>query len=147
MNVDRRMRVLILCTGNSARSQMAEGLVNHYLGERFHARSAGTRPAERVHPEAVAAMRAIGIDITAQRPKPVEAFVGQPFDLVITVCDHAAETCPVWLGQGRRVHMGFPDPASAPPEEAPERFRAVRDELRRRLLGFLEEAPNPLSAA
>ena len=134
---DSRTRILILCTGNSARSQMAEGLVNHFLGDRFYAQSAGTRPAERVHPEAVAAMRELGIDIAGRRPKPVEDVAGQPFGLVITVCDHAAETCPVWLGRGRRVHLGFQDPVAASPAEAPARFRAVRDELRARVLDFL----------
>ncbi len=133
------MQVLILCTGNSARSQMAEGLVNHFLAGRFEAKSAGTEPATRVHPEAIAAMRELGIDISGHRPKSVTEFVGAPFDLVITVCDDAAETCPVWLGQGQRVHIGFPDPAAAPPAEAPARFRAVRDALRERLLPFLQD--------
>lgn len=136
MDHDARARVLILCTGNSARSQMAEGLVNHYLGHRFAAQSAGTRPADQVRPEAVEVMRELGIDISGQRPKPVELFTGQTFDLVITVCDQAAETCPVWPGQGQRVHMDFPDPAQA---HAP--FRAVRDDLRERLLGYLRGWP------
>ncbi len=138
MTAQKPVQVLILCTGNSARSQMAEGLVNHFLGARFYARSAGTRPAARVHPEAVAALQELGIDISQARPKSVEEFLGVPFDLVITVCDDAAETCPVWPGQGRRVHLGFPDPAAAPPAEAPARFREVRDALRERLLGFLQ---------
>ncbi len=139
MSNQKRAQVLILCTGNSARSQMAEGLVNHYLGERFEAQSAGTEPAARVHPEAIAALQELGIDISQALPKSVEVFRGVPFDLVITVCDHAAETCPIWLGQGQRVHLGFPDPAAAPPAEAAARFRTVRDALRERLLGYLQE--------
>ncbi len=139
MSDAKRAQVLILCTGNSARSQMAEGLVNHYVGERFEAQSAGTEPAAHVHPEAIAALQELGIDISQARPKSVEVFRGMPFDLVITVCDHAAETCPIWLGQGQRVHLGFPDPAAAPPAEAPDRFRAVRDALRERLLTFLRQ--------
>ena len=131
------VRVLFLCTGNSARSQMAAGLVNHYLGEHFFAQSAGTAPAAAVHPEAVAAMREVGIDISGQKPKHVAALVGQAFDLVITLCDSAAQTCPVWVGQGKRIHMGFTDPSAAPPEEAAASFRTVRDELTVRLIDYL----------
>jgi arsenate reductase len=126
----KKPRVLVLCTGNSARSQMAEGLLRHFHGDRLEVESAGTRPG-RVHPEAIAAMREIGIDISSQRSKHVDEFSGQAFDCVITVCDRAAETCPVFPGQALRLHRDFPDPADpAIPERArARRFREVRDLL------------------
>ena len=130
-------RVLFLCTHNSSRSQMAEGLINAQLADRFVAFSAGTRPAGYVHPQAIAALREIGIDISQQRSKAVGEFRQEPFDLVVTVCDAAAEDCPVWLGQGQRVHLGFPDPAAAAPEQQAHQFRAVRDAIQRQLLGYL----------
>jgi arsenate reductase len=101
-----KKRVLFLCTGNSARSQMAEGLVNHDLGDEWQALSAGIEPAGTVHPLAVRAMAELGIDISRQRSKPVDEFRGREFDLVVTVCDDAAENCPVWLGRGQKVHLG-----------------------------------------
>ncbi len=107
----KKRTVLFLCTGNSARSQMAEALVNHLRGEGWHATSAGTHPAGQVHPGAIAAMREIGIDISAARSKSADEFRSTPFDLVVTLCDDAAEECPMWLGQGRRAHISFPDPA------------------------------------
>lgn len=137
MDDDFKSRVLVLCTGNSARSQMAEGLINARLADRFTARSAGTRPSGYVHPQAVAALREVGIDISAQRSKSLTEFIGQPFDLIITVCDDAAENCPVWFGQGRRVHIGFPDPAAAPVDEQPQQFRAVRDAIAAQVIGYL----------
>ena len=130
-------RVLVLCTGNSARSQMAEGLINAQLADRFAAFSAGTRPAGYVHPQAIAALREIGIDISQQRSKSVDEFQRAPFEVVITVCDDAAENCPVWLGQGQRVHIGFPDPAAAPFEQQAQQFRVVRDAIQSQLLGYL----------
>ncbi len=130
-------RVLVLCTGNSARSQMAEGLINAQLADRFVAFSAGTRPAGYVHPQAIAALREIGIDISAQRSKSTDELRGAPFDVVITVCDDAAENCPVWLGQGQRVHISFPDPAAVPPDQQAEQFRSVRDALQQQLLNYL----------
>ncbi len=144
-----RRRVLILCTGNSARSQMAEGWVRHELGEQWEPYSAGTAPAGYVHPLAVRVMAEVGVDISAQRSKSVDAFRDQDFDVVITVCDGARERCPVWLGRGRRVHIGFPDPAAVDgPEEARlAAFRAVRDAIRARVLGYLkggEHAPDDL---
>ena len=114
-----KFRVLVLCTGNSARSQMAEGLINARLGDHWLAHSAGTQPTGQVHPEAVAALRELGIDISQQRSKSIGEFAGQIFDVVITVCDDAAANCPVWLGRGRRVHIGFPDPAAVPPWSCP----------------------------
>ena len=136
----RKGRVLFLCTGNSARSQMAEGLVNHYLGEKWEASSAGTKPSGYVHPLAVRAMAELGIDISARRSKSTDEFRGVEFDRVITVCDQAAKNCPAWLGKGIVKHMGFPDPAAANGGEA-ERLavlRAVRDGLRQEVLAYLE---------
>ncbi|MBC7237173.1 MAG: arsenate reductase ArsC [Chloroflexi bacterium] len=135
-----RKQVLILCTGNSARSQMAEGLVNRFLGDRWQAHSAGTRPAGYVHPLAIEVMRELGIDISAQRSKSVDEFRDAPMDVVITVCDNAAEDCPLWLGKGRVVHIPFADPAAVTgaPEERREAFRAVRDAIRGRILEYLE---------
>ncbi len=130
-------RVLVLCTGNSARSQMAEGLINAQLADRFAACSAGTRPTGYVHPQAIAALREIGIDISQQRSKSAEELRHEPFDVVITVCDDAAENCPVWLGPGERVHIGFPDPAAAPPEEQAQQFRAVRDAIQDQISSYL----------
>lgn len=139
---EERKRVLFLCTGNSARSQMAEGLVNHFLAGRWEAFSAGTKPAGYVHPLAVRAMAELGVDISAQRSKSIDAFRNAEFDLVITVCDNAAKNCPVWLGKGKeRVHLGFPDPAEATGSEA-ERlsvFRQVRDALRQEVFSYLEQ--------
>lgn len=133
-------RLLILCTGNSCRSQMAEGLVNHYLGAEWEAYSAGTKPAGYVHPLAVVAMQELGIDIGAQRSKSTDEFRQLAFDLVITVCDDAAENCPVWLGQGKKVHIGFVDPAQASGNEAEKLsvFRQVRDEMRTRMVSYLQ---------
>ncbi|MBC7250385.1 MAG: arsenate reductase ArsC [Anaerolineae bacterium] len=137
-----RKRVLFLCTGNSARSQMAEGLVNHFLGDRWEAFSAGTAPTGYVHPLAVKAMAELGIDISAQRSKSVEKFRDVAFDVVITVCDQAAQNCPLWLGGGRVTHMGFPDPAAATGSEAEqmEVFRRVRDGLHQKVFTYLEQA-------
>ncbi len=132
-----KKRVLILCTGNSARSQMAEGLLRHDAGERFGVESAGTKPSF-VRPEAIAAMSELGIDITGYRSKHVDVFSGQPFDFVITVCDNARETCPVFFGDAQKLHHDFEDPAAATGSE-PERlaaFRRVRDELRTYLKDF-----------
>ena len=131
--------VLFLCTGNSARSQMAEGLVNHYLGDEWRAYSAGTDPAGYVHPLAVQAVAELGIDISRQRSKSADEFRDKDLDLVVTVCDDAAENCPVWLGQGRRLHLGFPDPAQATgsEEERLAAFRQVRDGLRRALFDLM----------
>ncbi len=137
INMNERYQVLVLCTGNSARSQMAEGLINAQLADRFVAQSAGTQPAGYVHPQAIAALREIGIDISRHRSKSADEFRPVPFDVVITVCDDAAENCPVWLGAGQRVHLSFPDPAAAPVEQQPQQFRAVRDALSDQLLGYL----------
>ena len=133
-------RILILCTGNSCRSQMAEGWVNHLLGGRFEAHSAGTRPAERVNPLAVRAMAEVGIDISGGRPESVDAFVDQPWHLVITVCDSARQACPVFPGQAKTLHISFPDPARAVGDEDQRMavYRSVRDDIRERLVPALE---------
>ena len=136
-----RKRVLILCTGNSARSQMAEGLLRHDGGGRFEVESAGVEPSS-VRPQAVEAMREVGVDISGHRSKSVEEFAGREFDYVITVCDNANERCPVFPGNTRRLHWSFEDPAAAEGNEA-ERlavFRRVRDEIRARLRDFIASA-------
>jgi arsenate reductase len=134
-------RVLILCTGNSARSQMAEGLLRHDAGDRFDVDSAGTKPGV-VRPEAITVMREVGIDISGHRSKHVDEFLGQRFDCVVTVCDHARETCPIFPGAPRQLHHDFDDPAACEGTEA-ERlatFRQVRDELRLYLRQFAEDS-------
>ena len=129
-------KVLILCTGNSCRSQMAEGWINHELGDTWLARSAGTDPAARVHPLAVSAMAEVGVDISDGVPEMVGRYLDQPWDLVITVCDSAKETCPVFPGTVEQIHISFPDPADAEgsDDEKMAMFRAVRDAIRERLL-------------
>lgn len=133
-------RVLFICTKNSARSQMAEVLVNHDLAGRVEAFSAGTDPSA-VHPMAVAVMRELGIDISHHRSKSLDEFVDKKFDFVITLCDHAAETCPVFFGGTKRLHMGFEDPAAAGGSEAEKlsAFRKVRDQIREKVVGFLSK--------
>jgi arsenate reductase len=135
-----KRRVLFLCTGNSCRSQMAEGLVNHYMGDKWEAFSAGTRPSGYVHPLAVRAMAELGIDISSYRTKSVDEYRDVAFDRVITVCDHAARNCPAWLGEGIVKHIGFPDPAAAEgsEEERLAIFRHVRDGLRDQIFAYLE---------
>ena len=129
-------RVLILCTGNSCRSQMAEGWVNHELGETWEARSAGTRPPEVVHPLAVRAMAEVGIDISNARPQLVDTYLHDPWSLVVTVCDSARESCPVFPRPIEILHISFRDPADAEgsAEEVMGVFRAVRNEIRDHLL-------------
>ena len=126
-----KKQVLILCTGNSARSQMAEGLLRHDAGDRFEVASAGTKPTS-VRPEAIAVMKEVGIDISVQRSKSVEEFTQQHFDYVITVCDHAKESCPFFPGHPTQLHRDFIDPAAVQGSEQ-ERiaaFRQTRDDLR-----------------
>ena len=130
-------RVLILCTGNSCRSQMAEGWVNHELAEAWIACSAGTEPAPRVHPMAVTAMEEVGIDISGGRPEAVDRYLEYPWDLVVTVCDSARESCPVFPRPVEQIHVSFPDPAEASGTlvEVLAVYRAVRDDIRDRLIG------------
>jgi arsenate reductase len=160
-----KSKVLFLCTGNSCRSQMAAGLVNHTLKKQWKAYSAGTRPTGTVHPLAIKVMAELGIDISSYRSKSTEEFRKKKLDLIVTVCDSAAEDCPIWLDKGRVVHISsadpaetrgegnrdgcgpgvvhisFPDPAEATgtEEERLEIFRAVRDDIRRRLFYYLSE--------
>lgn len=143
------VRILVLCTGNSARSQMAEGLLKSF-DPALEVHSAGTRPASRVHPGATQAMAEIGLDIRSAYPKNVDLFLQEPFDFVITVCDHANETCPVFSGQvARRVHIGFEDPAAAPGDEQRvlAAFRRVRDQIRVRLEDFYTREIVPICRA
>ena len=133
-------RVLVLCTGNSARSQMAEGLLRHDAGDRFLVESAGTKPSQ-VRPEAIAVMKELGIDISGQHSKSVDEFAAQQFDYVITVCDNAKESCPIYPGHTTRVHENFEDPAAAKgsEEERLRVFRRVRDEIRSYLRSFASQ--------
>ena len=136
-----KRRVLFLCTGNSARSQMAEAIVNARLGEHWQAVSAGTKPTGHVHPKAIQALREIGIQREG-RSKSVDEFREEAFDVVVTVCDSAAEECPVWLGKGKRTHHSFPDPAKAQgtDEEVMSSFRAARDAIAREIPDVLEQS-------
>lgn len=138
-----KKRVLIVCTGNSARSQMAEGLLRHMAGDRFEVFSAGVEPSD-VRPQAVEVMRERGIDISTHRSKSVDEFFGQEFDYVMTVCDNARERCPVFPGKTERIHWSFDDPAAARGDEATKLavFRRVRDEIESRLRGFEKQVEN-----
>ena len=130
--------MLVLCTANSARSQLAEGLIRHDFGDRVDVFSAGVVPSH-VRPEAIAVMREIGIDISTHRSKHVSEFAGREFDDVITVCDTANEQCPIFPGRARRHHRDFTDPAAAPGSEEQRiaAFRQARDELRHWLTDIL----------
>jgi arsenate reductase len=137
--MDKR-RVLFLCTGNSARSQMAQGLVNRFMRGQWEAYSAGTNPAGYVHPLAIQVMAELGIDISTQRSKSVSEFRDIDFDLVIAVCDDAAQNCPLWLGGGQMVRIGFPDPAALETGAQDGHlalFQQVRDDIRKRVLRYL----------
>lgn len=135
-----KQRVLILCTGNSARSQMAEGLLRHDAGDRFDVFSAGVHPST-VRPEAITVMREIAIDLTPQRAKRVEEFAGQHFDYILTVCDHAREVCPIF--PGKMIHHSFPDPPALKDSETEhlDVFRKLRDQIRE----YLRTFPPPTS--
>ncbi len=129
-----KRKVLFLCTGNSCRSQLAEAIVNARLGKTWEAVSAGTKPAGYVHPKALAALAEIGIQHQG-RSKLADEFKGVDFDLVVTVCDSAAEECPIWLGKGKRVHHSFPDPAKT---DDMNDFRKVRDDIEHEIIALLE---------
>ncbi len=131
---EARPKVLFLCTHNSARSQMAEGLLRHLAGDRFEAHSAGTE-ATRVRPEAAAVMDEIGVDVSGQESKTLERYMKKPFDYVITVCDEANEACPFFPGASERLHWSFPDPSKAQgiEEERLEVFRRVRNDIEERI--------------
>lgn len=142
-----KRQVLFLCTGNSCRSQMAEALTNHFLGDGWQAYSAGTEPAGYVHPLAVQAMSEIDIDISGHRSKSTAEFRDVMLDLVVTVCGDAAEKCPAWLGSGSIIHLGFPDPAKAQGSQQ-ERllvFKQIREKIRRDVLNTLTEKFPPES--
>lgn len=133
------LRVLIVCSGNSARSQIAEGLLRSFLGGKVEVHSAGTHPS-RVNPLAIEVMKELAIDISGHRSKSVNEFAGQEFDYVITVCDSARETCPVFSGRAQRLHWTFEDPAavSGSEEERKAVFRRVRDQIAEHLDDFVE---------
>jgi arsenate reductase (thioredoxin) len=135
-----KKRVLFLCTHNSCRSQMAEGLVNHFLGDRFEAFSAGTE-ATRVNPLAASVLLELGVDISHHRSKTLDEFAGDCFDYVITLCGDANEKCPLFFGGVQREHLGFDDPSRLPGsvEEVLPEYRRVRDEIRQRLTEFFAE--------
>jgi len=131
-------KVLFLCTGNSCRSQMAEAIVNTRLSGQWQAVSAGTKPTGYIHPKALQVLEEIGIQHTG-RSKQVDEFRGQDFDLVVTVCDSAAEECPIWLGKGKRIHHSIPDPAKTGHIED---FRSVRDDIEHVLIPLLHNFPS-----
>ncbi len=137
-----KKRVLFLCTSNRCRSQMAEALVNHDLGDRFEAFSAGTEPKEP-HPLALHVLAELGIDHRSARSKHMDEFNGQNFDFVITLCDRAHQTCPVFFGGVRHAHLGFDDPdmAAGPQEQKLAVFRRVRDEIREQVEAYLTKVP------
>lgn len=142
--MSNKNRVLILCTGNSARSQMAEGLLRKLAGDRFEVESAGVAPSS-VRPEAIEAMREIGIDISGHRSKSVDEFSGQQFDYIITVCDNAKESCPVFPGKAVRIHRMFDDPPAESEGDHVSRleiFRRVRDEISEWLGSFITTGPD-----
>jgi arsenate reductase len=135
-------RVLFVCTGNRARSQMAEGLLRHRAGDRFEVHSAGTEP-KGLAPHTVEVMREIGVDVSGQRSKHVDVYAGRPFDYVITVCDSARQACPVFPGGGERIHWDVEDPlyAELRGESTVQALRDARDELRSRIEVFLRTEP------
>lgn len=135
-----KKHVLILCTGNSCRSQMAEAIINDRRNPTWEAVSAGTEPASHPHPLALQVLSEIDIHTPGSKPTHIDEYSGQIFDLVITVCDDAAEQCPVWPGQGKRIHLGFPDPAKATglEEEVMLVFRSVRDDIEHQILALLD---------
>ena len=136
-----KSRILILCTGNSCRSQMAEGILKSF-DSLLEIYSAGIKPAEKVHPNAIQVMKEIGVDISSYKPKSVDNFLAEPFDYVITVCDHAKETCPVFTGSVKhRLHIGFDDPAEATgsQDEILAVFRNVRNEIKKEFFTFYHQ--------
>ncbi len=134
-----KKRVLFLCTANSSRSQMAEGIINHFFGDNLAAFSAGTQESF-VNPKAIEVMKEIGIDISKHQSKNLTAFDGQNFDYVITLCSSANETCPLYIGGTKKMHIGFDDPTKAhgSPEAILTKFRRVRDEMKEKLTSFFQ---------
>jgi arsenate reductase len=141
----KRKRVLFLCTGNSCRSHMAEGLLRSSAGNEFEVFSAGSNPAGRVHPRAIETMDEVGVDISRHQSKHFNQFAGQTFDFVISVCDNAREACPNFPGAAKQLHWSFDDPALATGtiEQQMRVFRRVRDEIRRRIRRFVEAQTQP----
>ncbi len=135
-----KFRILLICTGNSSRSQIGEGLVRHFMGDRVDVESAGVLPSY-VHPVAIAVLNEIGIDTSGMRSKHVDEFAGEDFDLVVTLCSYAKETCGIFPWAHEQVHMGFDDPIGTigTNEEILEAFRNTREEIRKKLLPFIEE--------
>ena len=135
--MNEKKRVLILCTGNSARSQMAEGILRKIADDKLEVESAGVAPS-KVRSEAIAAMREIGIDISGHRSKSIDEFTGQSFDYVITVCDNARDNCPVFPGDANRIHWSFEDPAAVEgsDQERLNAFRKIREQIRKTLNDF-----------
>lgn len=135
-----KKKTLILCTGNSARSQMAEGILRHLAGNYMDVYSAGTKPGT-VNPFAIAAMQELGIDISKQRSKSLDEFIGQRFDYLITVCDNAKESCPAFPSWGKRIHWSFDDPAAAAgdAEHCLHIFRCIRDQIKDKMTAFVQE--------
>lgn len=135
-----KQKILVLCTGNSCRSQMAEGYLRHLAGDRFEVTSAGLEPSV-VNPNAIKVMQEDGVDISSHTSKDVVQFIGQQFDYIITVCDNAREHCPYFPGQAERIHWSFEDPAQAvgSEEEVLDVFRQVRDKIKSTLKQFIQE--------
>ena len=134
-----KKRVLFVCTANSCRSQMAEGIANHFFGDRIEVLSAGTQTSF-VNPMAIEVLQEIGIDISKHQSKNLTVFDGQTFDYVITLCGSANETCPLYIGGTKKTHIGFDDPAKAhgTKEEVLYEFRRVRDEIKEKLTAFFQ---------
>jgi arsenate reductase len=137
MEKEGRKSVIFLCTGNSARSQMAEGMMRYLRGNEFEVFSAGTEP-KGIHPLAIEVLTEIGIDISSHRSKHLEEYLNREFDYIVTLCDHAAKNCPLFPGPGEIIHRGFSDPAAVEGsgEEKLEMFRSVRDALKEFMLSF-----------
>jgi arsenate reductase len=137
--VSEKKKVLFLCTGNSARSQIAEGWLRHRAGDHFEVSSAGTEPKVAIHPLAIRVMAEIGVDLAEQRPKSLNTFLNKTWDFVITVCDRARESCPIFPHRAEQLHWSFPDPAAASGDEERQLrvFRQVRDEITHRIDHFV----------
>lgn len=137
--MSNKTRVLFICTGNQARSQIAEAVLRRRAGDRIDVQSAGARPKERVHPLTAEVLGELGIDITGARPKHLNEFLDKEFDFIITLCDNARDACPVFPGRPASDHWNLADPAAAegPREERLEAFRRTRDELIRRIDSFM----------
>lgn len=135
-----KTKILVLCTGNACRSQMAEGILRHYGNDKFKVFSAGTKPSGKVNKHAVQVMNEIGVDISKHRSKHLDEFKDQTFDYVITVCDYAKEACPVYWKASKKLHWGFPDPSHSQEitEEEMDEFRRVRDMIHKKFKGIAE---------